>query len=290
MYGKLFSVDYFCSMKLIPVITETWKIDAGVAFGVIPQSIWSRFYKADEHNLIPMVNRCLLVDTGSRLVLIETGFGHKRDAKYYQYKYISERTTLADGIRKAGYEPSAVTDVIFTHLHDDHCGGAVNRSDGGVAEVVCPNATHWVSKKQWESAMNPNKREAAAYFSDNVLPLYEQGLMRFVEAEEEIIPGISVLLRHGHTAGQMLLLIHTPGRKWLYTADFIPSLTHIAPVWVASVDIMPILALEEKESFLYKAVEENTGLIFEHDYFNEAASVVQNIKGFEGIPEQLGRY
>ena len=276
-------------MKIIPFITETWRIDAGVAFGVIPRSIWSRFYNVGEDNLMPIVNRCLLVENADRLVLIETGFGNKRDSKYYQYKYIVEQTSLAESIQNAGYKPHAITDVIFTHLHDDHCGGAVNISDGGIAEIVCPNATHWVSKKQWESAINPNKREAAAYFSDNVLPLFEQGLMRFVENEEEIIPGISVLLRDGHTAGQMLPLIHSPARKWLYVADFIPSVSHISPVWVASVDIMPILALEEKETFLHKAVEENIGLIFEHDYFNEAASVVQNIKGFEGIPEQLGR-
>ncbi len=274
-------------MKLVPIITESWKIDAGVAYGVIPRTIWSRFYTADENNLIPIVNRCLIVDTGSRLVLIETGFGNKRDAKYYQYKYITERTTLAESIQKAGYQPSAVTDVIFTHLHDDHCGGAINHTNSREVEIVCPNAVHWVSKKQWDSAMNPNKREAASYFSDNVMPLYEQGLMRFIEIEEEIIPGISVLLRDGHTAGQILPIIQTPKRKWLYASDFIPSITHISPIWVASVDIMPILALEEKETFLHKAVEENIGIIFEHDFYNEAASIAKNIKGFEGIPEKI---
>ncbi|HPB01589.1 MAG: MBL fold metallo-hydrolase [Bacteroidales bacterium] len=274
-------------MKIIPIITEVWKIDAGVAFGVIPRSIWSRFYPVGEDNLIPLSNRCLLVETSNRLVLIETGFGNKRDEKYYQYKYISERTSLAQAIQNAGYKPGSVTDVIFTHLHDDHCGGAVNRSQSGESEIVCPNAKHWVSKKQWESAMKPNKREAAAYFAENMLPLHEKGLMCFVEKEEEIIPGISVLLRDGHTSGQMLPLINTPARKWLYAADFIPSISHISPVWVASVDVMPILALEEKEIFLHKATEENIGLIFEHDYHHEAATVVKNIKGFEGVPEKI---
>lgn len=274
-------------MKIIPFITETWRIDAGVAFGVIPRSIWSRFYNVGDDNLMPITNRCLLIENADRLVLIETGFGNKRDSKYYQYKYIVEQTSLAESIRNAGYEPDSVTDVIFTHLHDDHCGGAVIRNQSGDPEIVCRNAKHWVSSKQWESAMKPNKREAASYFADNIQPLFQAGLIQLVEQEEEIIPGISVLLRDGHTAGQLLPLIHTPARKWLYTADFIPSISHISPVWVASVDIMPILALEEKEAFLNTAVEENIGLIFEHDYYNEAASIVQNIKGFEGIPEKL---
>ena len=287
MYGKLFLDDYFCSMKIIPFITETWRIDAGVAFGVIPRTIWSRFYNVGEDNLMPIVNRCLLVENADRLVLIETGFGDKRDSKYYQYKYIVEKTSLAESIRNAGYEPYTVTDVILTHLHDDHCGGAVILTESGDTEIVCPNAKHWVSRKQWESAMRPNKREAASYFADNIEPLFNAGLIHLVDREDEIIPGISVLLRDGHTAGQMLPLIHTPTQKWLYAADFIPSITHISPVWVASVDVLPILALEEKEAFLNTAVEENIGLIFEHDYYNEAAEIVKNIKGFEGIPDNL---
>lgn len=271
-------------MKITSFITESWKIDAGVAFGVIPRSIWSRFYAADDNNLIPIVNRCLIVETGNRLVLIDTGFGNKRDEKYYQYKYIVERVSLAEAIRKAGYEPSSVTDVIFTHLHDDHVGGAIHRSETGEPQLVCCNAKYYVSRKQWNSATRPNKREAAAYFTDNFLPLMDKGLLDLISDEQEIAPGIFVLQRDGHTAGQLLPLIQTPARKWLYVADFIPSISHIAPVWIASVDVMPILALEEKEMFLQQAVKENIGLIFEHDFFNVAASVVQNIKGFEGIP------
>lgn len=271
-------------MKITPVITEVWHIDAGVAFGVIPRSIWSRFYDVSNDNLIPLTNRCLLVESADRLALIDTGFGNKRDPKYYQFKYITERTPLSAAIRNAGYEPDAVTDVILTHLHDDHVGGAVEKIQDGPVKIACPNARHHVSKKQWDSAVSPNKREAAAYFRDNVDLLMQAGLINFIEKEEEIIPGISVLLRHGHTAGQMLPLIHTPTQKWLYAADFIPSISHISPVWVASVDIMPILALEEKEEFLHLAVEESIGLIFEHDYYNETAEIVKNIKGFEGIP------
>lgn len=269
-------------MKLIPIITEHWKIDGGVAFGVIPRSLWDRFIEADENNLIPMVNRCLLVQTNNKLVLIETGFGNKRDSRYYQFKYITEQTSLEKAIRNAGFEPEEITDVIFTHLHDDHCGGAVNRIADGSHSIVCRNAQHWVSKTQWESAVRPNKREAAAYFADNVAALHEAGLMRFVEKEEVIFPGISVLIRNGHTAGQLLPLLDDGKHKWLYSSDFIPSLNHIAPVWIASVDIEPILALKEKDDFLIWAEQNNIGLIFEHDYHHTACRIIKNLKGFEG--------
>jgi glyoxylase-like metal-dependent hydrolase (beta-lactamase superfamily II) len=269
-------------MKLIPIITEHWKIDGGVAFGVIPRSLWSRFVEADVNNLIHMVNRCLLVQTSDRLVLIETGFGNKRDSRYYQFKYIAEQTSLEQAIRNAGFEPTQITDVIFTHLHDDHCGGAVNRLVDGSHSIVCPNAQHWVSKTQWESAMHPNKREAAAYFTDNVMALHEAALMRFVENEGEIIPGISVLIRNGHTAGQMLPLLDDGKQKWVYSSDFIPSLSHVVPVWIASVDIEPILALAEKEAFLEFAEQNNIGLIFEHDFHHSACLITKTLKGFEG--------
>jgi glyoxylase-like metal-dependent hydrolase (beta-lactamase superfamily II) len=230
-----------------------------------------------------MVNRCLLIQTENRLVLIESGFGKKRDDRYYQFKYISKQIGLEQAIQQAGFDCRQITDVIFTHLHDDHCGGAVNRLENGSYEVVCRNAKHWVSKAQWDSAMQPNKREAAAYYNDNVYAIYEAGLMRFVEKEEEIVPGISVLIRNGHTAGQMLPLIDDGIRKWLYSSDFIPSLSHVSPVWVASVDIEPILALNEKEVFLESAVQQNISLIFEHDLENEACQILKNLKGFEGL-------
>lgn len=271
-------------MRFIPIITEAWKIDGGVAFGVIPRSLWSKLYATpDENNLIPMVNRCLLVETSDRLILIDTGFGNKRDEKYYQFKYIIERNPIKQAIIKAGYEPTEVTDVIFTHLHDDHCGGAVTRKPDGSPEIVFPNARHWVSSTQWESAMHPNKREAAAYFADNVSPLAEAGLLKFVDVEGELFTGINVMLRNGHTAGQMLPIIENGSETLVYAADFIPSIAHVAPVWIASVDVLPIVALQEKEIFLRQAADHHWQLFFEHDAANERCSIAENVKGFVGI-------
>lgn len=230
-----------------------------------------------------MVNRCLFIVDQDRKILVETGFGKKRDPKYYQFKYIVQQTNPEDLIRKIGFQPDEITDVLFTHLHDDHCGGAVSINDNGNLYVVFPNATHWISHKQWISAYNPNKREAAAFFRDNTDLLQQNNLIRFVEQEQEILPNISVLLRDGHTAGQMLPMINAGNQLWFYTSDFIPSIAHIPPVWVASVDVQPIIALQEKEEFLQFAEKQQVKLVFEHDASHVSASIAKSIKGFEGI-------
>ncbi len=276
-------------MNITPIITERWKIDGGVAFGVIPKSLWSRFYESDEHNLLDMVNRCLLVETDKRLVLIETGFGSKRDDKYYQYKYIHQRKSLSEAISAAGFSLGQVSDVVFTHLHDDHCGGAVISSGENGFEPLFPHANHWVSRAQYLSAKSPNKRESAAYFHDNIQAIEDAGLLRLVDHETEIIPGIGVLLRNGHTEGQMLPVLHTEHGRFLYSSDFIPSIAHVAPVWVASVDIQPILALQEKEEFLSAAADSDWHIIFEHDAKHEVCMVTKTIKGFEGVPAEWPR-
>lgn len=274
-------------MKITPIITEHWKMDGGVAFGVIPRTLWSKVYPPDEQNLISMCNRCLLVENKDRLVLIDVGFGNKRDPKYYKYKYISEQIGIVEAVEKAGYNVNDISDVIFTHLHDDHCGGAVAKKDDESFSLVFKNAQHWLSQKQWDSAMNPNNREAASFFDDNVLPLKEAGLIQLVKEETEIIPGISVLFRNGHTAGQMLPVIHSQEKTYVYTSDLIPSLAHVSPVWIASVDIEPILALKEKETFLRKAMDENYILVFEHDAVHTACIIRENIKGFYGEETEL---
>ncbi len=265
-------------MKLFSIITETWRIDGGVAFGVLPKSIWVKQYESDDNNLIPVVNRLLVVDTGERRMLIDTGYGNKRDEKYYYFKYITERTPLKEALQAIGYTPDDITDVVFTHLHDDHVGGAVEK-DGEHYRLVFPGARHWVSRRQYEWATHPNPREAASFFPENIHPLEEAGVLHFVEEPGEIIPGIDTLLLDGHTGGQIIPVIHTEKTTVVYTADFIPSKTHIHLPYIASVDIQPLAALEEKRSFLATALEEQYLLVFEHDYYTEACRVMMSEKG-----------
>jgi len=265
-------------MKIIPLITEFWRMDGGVAFGVVPRTIWGKHHQADEQNLLPVVNRLLLVDTGSALVLVDTGFGDKRDEKYYRYKYIYQRVPLADAIHSAGYTPGDVTDVIFTHLHDDHVGGAVAKSDMGL-KMICPNARHHISRKQLYWATHPNPREAASFFPDNIDPIIQLGKLNEVTEPSFIIPGVEVFMVDGHTGGQMIPLFHTSNGIVSFMADFIPTRTHIPVPYLASVDIQPLQALDEKMHYLDRALKENHILVFEHDHDTEACRVTSNGKG-----------
>ena len=268
-------------MKLFTIIPESWQMDGGVAFGVVPKGIWAKVYPSDESNMIAMCNRLLLVQTNDRLVLVDTGFGSKRDEKYYRYKFIFERTPLIDAVRALKFNPEDVTDVIFTHLHDDHAGGAVERA-GEEYRLVFPEAMHWLSRKQHEWAANPNPREVASYFPDNIDAIIDAGKLRLVDQPGEIIPGIEVLLFDGHTGGQMIPVIKTDEGKIAYMADVIPSKAHIPLPYLASVDIQPLVALKEKEEFLNTAYKEDYVLVFEHDLFNEACRLVKGEKGIAG--------
>lgn len=268
-------------MKIFSLVSESWHMDGGVAFGVVPKSMWSKLYPSDERNLVPLVNRLLLVETGNRLVLVDTGFGTKRDEKYYSYKYITHRSSLPDLIREKGYQPEEVTDVILTHLHDDHVGGAVYR-EGDRLRLTFPNAEHWVSQVHYQWAANPNPREAASFFRENIDPVEQAGKLRMVEQEGEIIPGIHVKMFHGHTGGQMLPFIETPAGTVAYMGDFIPSKVHIPVPYLASVDIQPLSALEEKKSYLPPALSKGHILFFEHDFYNECCRLISSEKGITG--------
>jgi glyoxylase-like metal-dependent hydrolase (beta-lactamase superfamily II) len=265
-------------MHLYSIITETWHSDGGVAFGVVPRTIWGKYYEADENNLIPMCNRLLLIHSGDHLILIDAGFGNKRDEKYYRYKYITHQVPLIDEIKRVGFNPEQVTDVVLTHLHDDHVGGAVIRDAEG-DRLLFPHARHWVSRKQFEWAVNPNPREAASYFSDNTDLMLNNGSLKLVDAPGEILPGVEVLIMDGHTGGQLIPLIKTDKGIIAYLADFIPSKTHIPVPYLASVDTQPLIALKEKEEFLARAYADQYILFFEHDFYNEACRLAKGAKG-----------
>lgn len=266
-------------MELFAIISEVWKIDGGVSFGVVPKTIWEASFEADENNLVTIANRLLLIKTENRLILINTGFGSKRDHRYYKYKYIQQRNNLSEAIQQVGFSAETVTDVIFTHLHDDHCGGAVEYNEKGEVALVFPNAMHWYSEQQYKWAKHPNMREAASFFSDNWEAIEKQGKQKFVNATGIYFPDISFRLFDGHTAGQIIPFINTPKGKLVYVSDFIPSAAHVPLAYIASVDTQPLLALKEKELFLNEAVKQDYVLFFEHDYQRECCTLQQTMKG-----------
>lgn len=267
-------------MKLHAVNAENWKMDGGAVFGVVPKAIWQKLYPADENNLLPMKSRCLLIEVDDRKILIDTGMGRKQNEKYYKYKYLFGTDELLLNINKLGYMPEEITDVVFTHLHDDHVGGATNFSETGELGFAFPEATHYVSREQYEWARNPNSREAASYFEMNYVPLEKAGKLQLLEREQkDILPGIDLKFFDGHTRGQMIPVIDTPKGKVAFMADFIPSVAHIPLPYVASVDVEPLKALKEKEEFLKEALNENYTLFFEHDYYHECCNLKETPKG-----------
>ena len=267
-------------MKLIPIIADVWKMDGGVAFGVVPKSIWQKIYPADENNMLDIVNRCLLIDFGEQRILIDAGMGRKQSNKYYQHRGVNPHVTLEKALAAAGYSHQDITDVLLTHLHDDHVGGVTVYNSSGKAEPLFPNATFWCSKTQWEWAIHPNKREGASYFPDNLLPLLNSGRLKFIESEGEFLTGINIRMINGHTIGHILPLIGTRNGTIVYMGDFIATAANIPIPYIPVVDIQPLVSMDEKSRFLEEAIQKKYILFFEHDYFNECCTVIETPKGF----------
>ncbi len=267
-------------MKLFPIVPENFKMDGGACFGVVPKAIWEKFAKADEHNLIPLASRCLLADTGEKVILVDTGMGNKQSDKFFGFYHLFDAAGLEHSLALHNYTPDQVTDVILTHLHFDHVGGAVKWSgDGKTPELVFPNATYYCSKAQWETAMEPNPREKASYFEENLLPLYESGHLEFIHDEGKFCHGVELEIKNGHSIGQIVPLFDVQGHTLAYMADFIAAVGNIPLPYIPSFDIDPVLSMQEKEEFLNRAVEKNYVLFFEHDYDNECCTLKHTPKG-----------
>ena len=266
-------------MKLIPLIADNWRMDGGVAFGVVPKSIWSRKHPADENNTIEITTRCLLIVQNNRRLLIDTGLGDKRNEKYYSVRFREPGISLLNSLKQSGYNADDITDVLFTHLHDDHVGAATRLNDKQESECVFKNAEYWVSRSHWNWALSPNKRESAAFFKDNLLPLLESGRLHLLEKDIQPFGQITLKIFNGHTRGQIIPFIHTGNHTVVYMGDFIPTQSNIPIPFIPSVDIEPLISLTEKEQFLNEAVEKQYILFFEHDASNECCTVVHSEKG-----------
>jgi glyoxylase-like metal-dependent hydrolase (beta-lactamase superfamily II) len=267
-------------MKLYSIDTGFFKLDGGAMFGVVPKSIWNKLNPADENNMCSWAMRCLLIEEGNRLVLIDNGIGDKQDKKFLSYYYLHGDDTLINSLAKHGFALEDITDVFLTHLHFDHCGGSVKWNNSRTSyELTFPNATYWSNEKHWRAAVNPNAREKASFLRENILPIQESGHLKFILEEEELFPGFKSFFVYGHTEAMMLPQISVNGKTLVYTADLIPSVGHIPVPYVMAYDMQPLVTLQEKKVFLERAVKENFILFFEHDKLNECCSLKMTERG-----------
>ncbi|TXH58000.1 MAG: MBL fold metallo-hydrolase [Bacteroidia bacterium] len=269
-------------MKLHTINTGLFKLDGGAMHGVVPKSMWNKVNPADENNMCTWAMRCMLVEDGNRLILIDTGMGNKQDEKFYSFFHPHGEDTLHKSIQNAGFHTNEITDVFLTHLHFDHCGGAINR-DGDKLVPAFSNATYWSTETHWNSALQPNAREKASFLKENILPIQESGQLQFIERKDGInfTDNIQVFFMQGHTDDMMLPLLHTKSNSILYCADLVPSVAHISLPWVMGYDMRPLNTLNEKETIFQKAIDANWLLFFEHDLKNELCSLQQTDRGIK---------
>jgi glyoxylase-like metal-dependent hydrolase (beta-lactamase superfamily II) len=266
-------------MKLYSIETGNLKLDGGAMFGVVPKVMWNKIYPADENNLCNWSMRCLLIADNQRVILIDTGMGDKDDEKFTKHYHLNGNFSLISSLEKIGYRPEDVTDIIHTHLHFDHCGGTIKFDSDKNLVPTFQNANLWVGEEHWELATNPNNREKASFLKNNILPMLDSGKLKFIEKEGEILPDVFVTFYNGHTRGQVIPTIKVNQKTIIFCGDLFPSSAHIPMPYIMGYDMWAEETLRDKERFFKSAMENNSVLFFEHDIYNECATLVQTDKG-----------
>jgi len=275
-------------MKLYTIDTGFFKLDGGAMYGVVPKTIWNKLNPADENNLCTWALRCLLIEDGNRLILVDTGNGDKQDAKFFSHYYLHGDDTLEKSLAKHGFTSNDITDVFLTHLHFDHCGGAIKRA-GDKLIPAFKNAIYWSNERHWKWATEPNEREKASFLKENILPIKESGQLKFIPIGTEasyikpfasgITENLLVMAVSGHTDAMMLPVIKYNNSTIVYMADLLPSVGHIPLPYVMGYDMFPLTTMREKKAFLQDALENGYILFFEHDPKAECCTLQMTEKG-----------
>lgn len=280
-------------MKLFSINTGYFKLDGGAMFGVVPKSMWNKLNPADENNMCSWALRCLLIEEGDKLILIDNGMGDKQDARFFGHYYLHGEDTLDKSLAKYGFTKDDITDVVLTHLHFDHCGGSIIRA-GDKLMPAFKYANYWSNERHWQWAIAPNDREKASFLKENILPIKESGQLKMVDVPalpddgietniiprpSAIIPGLSFLFANGHTDEMMLPVIQFKEKTIVFVADLFPSVSHIPLPYVMAYDMFPLTTLKEKKTFLSWALQNDCVLFFEHDPVNECCTLQSTEKG-----------
>ena len=267
-------------MKIYPIDTGNFKLDGGAMFGVVPKTIWQKTNPADSNNLIDMSMRCMLIEDGKRLILIDTGLGSKQSEKFFGYYYLFGNFSLESSLAKHGFHRDDITDVFLTHLHFDHCGGVIEwNSQKTLLQPAFKNAKFWSNDNHWKWALEPNPREKASFLRDNINPIRESGQLNFITNNSLEQIGFNVLYMDGHTEKQMLPKLSYQGKTIVFMADLLPTIGHIPLPYVMGYDTRPLLTIKEKAVFLKEAADNNYYLFLEHDAYNEICTVQHTEKG-----------
>ena len=270
-------------MTIYPINTGNFKLDGGAMFGVVPKTLWQKTNPADENNMCSWSMRCMLIQDGNRLMLIDTGIGDKQSEKFFSYYYMFGDDNLKKSIEALGFGLDDITDVFLTHLHFDHCGGAIVRDGDKGFKPFFKNATYWSNEKHWKWATEPNAREKASFLKENILPIQESGQLKFIDRKADfttnVFDNVDVLFVDGHTDSQMIPHIKYKGKTIVFMADLLPSTGHIPLPYVMGYDTRPLITLDEKAKFLNQAVENNYILFLEHDFYNECCTLKMTDKG-----------
>ncbi|MBC7423618.1 MAG: MBL fold metallo-hydrolase [Ferruginibacter sp.] len=281
-------------MKLYSINAGYFKLDGGAMFGVVPKTMWINLNPADENNMCSWALRCLLIEDEGRLILVDTGMGDKQDAKFFSHYYLHGNDTLDKSLAAHGFTKDDITDVFLTHLHFDHCGGAIVKEDNKLVPAF-KNATYWSNETHWQWAIQPNDREKASFLKENILPMQESGQLRFIDVDAQsaidnadggvlvykspFTKNISFIVANGHTSAMMLPVINYNGKTIVYMADLLPSVAHLPLPYVMGYDMFPLTTLKEKKIFLAEALQHNYILFLEHDPLNECCTLQQTEKG-----------
>lgn len=271
-------------MKIYSIEAGNFKLDGGAMFGVVPKTIWNKTNPADEKNLIDIAARCMLIEDGNRLVLIDNGMGNKQSDKFFGYYSLWGNHSLDKSLAKHGFHRDDVTDVFLTHLHFDHCGGSVNWNKNKTGyEVAFKNAHYWTNKNHWEWATKPNPREKASFLSENILPIQESGQLDFIKLPDSDFGicdlGFDIFYVDGHTEKMMIPHIVYQDKTIVFCADLLPTAGHLPLPYVMGYDTRPLLTLPEKSKFLDAAVENNYYLWLEHDAHNQIITIENTERG-----------
>lgn len=288
-------------MQLYSIETGLFKLDGGAMFGVVPKTLWSKVHPADENNLCTWTMRCLLIQEGSKLILVDNGIGDKQDEKFFRHYYLHGDDSLDKSLAKHGFHRDDVTDVLLTHLHFDHCGGSIVRS-GDKLVPAFKNATYWSHSRHWKWATAPNDREKASFLKENILPIQESGQLKFVDTSmpntglpagatwsggslekisDIILPGLSIRIANGHTEAMILPQLQYNEKTLVFMADLLPSVGHVPLPWVMAYDMFPLTTLNEKRSFWQEAAAGEYVLMLEHDAANECCTLQASEKGIK---------